>query len=84
MIAVGEGSYGLGENPFPEGEMPTMRSLLPMRIRVLHRPGNQTNCGMQHMSELRTGRHLEGQTPDSGVLESAEGSPYRLFGPSEK
>ena len=40
MIAVGEGSYRLGESPFPEVEMPTMGSLLPMRIGVLHIPGN--------------------------------------------
>ena len=84
MIAVGEGSYRLGESPFPEVEMPTMGNLLPMRIGVLHRPGNQTNCGIQHRNELRTGRHLEGQTADSGFLESAEAGTYRLFGPSEK
>ena len=40
MIAVSEGSYRLGESPLPEVEIPTMGSLLPMRIGVLHRLGS--------------------------------------------
>ena len=43
----------------------------------------QLDCGMQHRSEPRTGRHcLEVQTADSGFLESAEVGSHTLSGPS--
>ena len=71
------------ESPFLEAEKPIMGSLQLMRRRVLRRPSNYVDCGMQHRNEPRTGRHcLEGQTADSGLLESAEASPHIFSGPS--
>ena len=67
------------ESPFLEAEKPIMGSLQFMRRGVLHRSSNYLNCGMQHRNEPRTGRHcLEGQTADSGLLESAEASLHRF------
>ena len=60
-----------------------MGSIQLMRKRVLHRPSNYVDCEMQRGKEPRTGRHCrEGQTADSGPLESAEASPNRHSGPS--
>ena len=83
MIVVGEGILRTEESPFLEAEKPIMGSLQLMRRRVLRRPSNYVDCGMQHRNEPRTGRHcLEGQTADSGLLESAEASLHRFSGPS--
>ena len=71
------------ESPFLEVEKPIMGSLQLMRRGVLRRPSNYVNCGMQSRNEPRTGRHyLEGQTADSGLLESAEVRLHRFSGPS--
>ena len=60
-----------------------MGCLSRMKKGVVHRPSSETNCGVQHRSEPRTGRHcLEDQTADSGFLESAEIGSHRLSGPS--
>ena len=84
MIVV-KGIHRLGESLFLEVEMSTMGSLPLMKRGVLHRPSSLTDCGMQHRSKLRTGRHcLEDQTADSGFLESAEVGSYRLSCPLEK
>ena len=82
MIVV-EGIRRLGESLFLEVEMSTMGSLPLMKRGALRRPSSLTDCGMQHRSEPRTGRHcLEAQTADSGFLESAEVDSHRLSGPS--
>ena len=84
-MIVGKGSCGLGKSPFPEVEMSTTGSLPLMRRGALCRPSNWTDCGMRCRNELRTGRHcLEGQTANSGFLESAKAGPHRLRGPSGK
>ena len=60
-----------------------MGSLQLMRRGVISRPSNYVNCGMQRRNEPRTGSHcLEGQTADSGLLESAEVRLHRFSGPS--
>ena len=84
MIVV-EGIRRLGESLFLEVEMSTMGSLPLVKRGALCRPCSYTDCGMQHRSEPRTGRHcLEDQTADLGFLESAEVDSHRLSGPSEK
>ena len=84
-VIVVEGIHRLGESLFLEVGMSTTGSLPLMKRGVLHRPSSLTDCGMQHRSELRTGRHcLEDQTADSGYLESAEVSSHRLSGPSKR
>ena len=71
------------ESPFLKAEKPTMGSLQLMRRGVLCRPSNYVDCGMLRRNEPRTGRRCrEGQTADSGLLESAEASPNRHSGPS--
>ena len=84
-VTVVEGIHRLGESLFLEVEMSTSGSLPLMKRGVLHRPSSLTDCGMQHRSELRTGRHcLEDKTADTGFLESTEVGSHRLSGPSEK
>ena len=84
-VIVVEGIHRLGESLFLEVEMSTMGSLPLMKRGMFHRPSGYTDCGMQHRSEPRTGRHcLEDPMADSGYLESAEVSSHRLSGPSEK
>ena len=84
-VIVVEGIHRLGESLFLEVGMSTMGSLPLMKRGVFHRPSSQTDCGMQHRSESRTGRHcLEDQTAHSGFLESVEIRSHRLSGLSEK
>ena len=83
MIVVGKGSCGLGKSPFPDMEMSTMGNLPLMRRGAPCRPSNWTDCGMRCRNEPRTGRRcLEGQTANSGFLESAKAGPHRLRNPS--
>ena len=84
-VIVVKGIHRLGESLFLEVGMSTMGSLPLTKREALHRPNSYTDCGMQHRSEPRTGRHrLEDQTADSGFWESAELGSHRLSGPSEK
>ena len=70
---VVEGIHRLGDSLFLEMEMYTIGSLPLMKKGALCRPSSYTDCGMQHRSEPRTGRHcLEDQTANSGFLESAD------------
>ena len=76
--------HRIEESSFLEVEKPTIGSLQLMRRGVLHRPSNYVNCGMWCRHERRTGKHcLEGQTADSGLLESAEASSHRFSAPSQ-
>ena len=82
-VIVVEGIHRLRESLFLEVGMSTMGSLPLTKRGALRRPSSQTDCGMQHRSEPRTGRHcLKDPTADSGYLESAEVSSHRLSGPS--
>ena len=85
MIVVGGDIYRVEESLFLEMEKPSTGSLQLMKGGVLCRPSSKTDCGMRCRNEPTTGRHcLEGQTTDSGFLESTEAGSHRLSGPSEK
>ena len=82
-VIVVEGIHRLGESLFLEVGMSTTGSLPLTKREALRRPNSYTDCGMQHRTEPRTGRHcLEDQMADSGYLESAEVDSHRLSGPS--
>ena len=82
-VIVVEGIHRLGESLFLEVGMSTTGSLPLTKREALRRPNSYTDCGMQHRTEPRTGRHcLEDPTEDSGYLESTEVDSHRLSGPS--